>query len=72
MPNSHGSDHGSDEQHHSKIKGVFTHVMHKLNNWLMDGPPIRNFHPFHMELIEHDIEDMDERQRFAKVRNKKD
>uniref|UniRef100_A0A914E450 Transposase n=1 Tax=Acrobeloides nanus TaxID=290746 RepID=A0A914E450_9BILA len=59
-------EHGPiDEHHYSKIENVVSNVLNKLNTWFLDGPKIRTFHPNHMELITLDLEDIEERRKFA-------
>lgn len=53
--------------HHSKFGHMFSTVLNKMSNWVLDGPRIRTFHPFHMELIKCNVEDLEEREKFAKV-----
>lgn len=52
---------------HSKSNKVVSTVLKKLSTWFLDGPNIRVFYPYHMELIEHNVEDLEERKTFAKV-----
>ena len=55
-------------EHHSKFENMMSKVLNKLSIWFLDGPKIRTFHPYHMELITFDREDLEERQKFAQVR----
>uniref|UniRef100_A0A914DE75 Transposase n=1 Tax=Acrobeloides nanus TaxID=290746 RepID=A0A914DE75_9BILA len=52
-------------EHHSKFENMMSKVLNKLSIWFLDGPKIRTFHPYHMELITFDKEDLEERQKFA-------